>query len=43
MDPPFLNRFEKNIVTFDKLLDYSQLKLLENILSDDLNLKEIVS
>ena len=41
VEAPFLNRFEKIIISFDKLLDDNQKKLCEKILNDDLNLKEI--
>ena len=43
VDPPFLNRFEKIIISFDKLLDNSQKKLCEDILRDYLKLKEILN
>jgi hypothetical protein len=43
VDPPFLNRFEKIIISFDKLLDISQKKLCNDILSDDLNMKKIIN
>ena len=43
VDPPFLNRFEKLNVTFDKLLDESQKKLADLIYNDELNIKEFIS
>ncbi len=40
VEAPFLNRFEKIIISFDKLLDDSQKKITE--INDDLNLEEII-
>ena len=43
VEAPFLNRFEKIIISFNNLLDDSQKKISEIILKDDLNLKEIIT
>ena len=41
-EPPFLNRFEKVIISIDKLLSPSQKNLFEEIWSNNLNLKKII-
>ena len=39
VEAPFLNRFEKMIISFKKLLDYSQKKFYDEIIKGDLDLK----
>ena len=41
-EPPFLNRFEKIIISIDKLMSRSQRNLFEEIWANDLNFKNIL-
>ena len=41
VESPFLSRFEKKIVSLNKLIDAKQIELSERIINDDLNLKNI--
>ena len=40
--PPFLNRFEKMIITFENLLTAQQKNFSQNIINNELNLKTII-
>ena len=42
VEAPFLNRFEKMIISFAKLLNNQQILLSQKILKEELNLKEII-
>ena len=42
VDPPFLNRFEKIIISFEQLLNPEQKKLYDEVRQNDLNLTEIM-
>jgi len=43
VDPPFLNRFEKLIISFDKLLEKEQKDLADIIYKNQLNFKDYIS